>query len=133
MRRDSYLQFRIITADTYDELTEKLNRVMFELRHKEPGVEFEGHTVRIRYKESELHPEDLTEEYRLKGVDLHCLDCPFFDPLRNKDGSVNRAAKRGSCRFATYGETSRDRMACEKMFEMLNRGEIKLVKGVEEC
>lgn len=133
MRRDSYLQFRIIMADTVEELTKRLNSAFYELRQKEPEVEFDGLTARIRYKESELMPEDLREEYSLKGVDLHCQDCPFFEPLRNKDGSVNRAAKRGDCQFAAYGYTSRDAVACERLFMMLNRGEIKLVKGVEEC
>lgn len=126
MRHDSYLQFRIITAGTVEELTDKLNSALYDLRAKSPEVEFDGLSARVRYKECEKHPEDLGEEYRLKGVDLHCIDCPFFNPMRNKDGSINRAAKRGECQFALYGITSRDACACEKMFEMINRGEIRL-------
>lgn len=133
MRSDSYLQFRIIAADTFDELTEKLNAAMYELRAKDPEVEFEGHTARICYKESEMTPEDLRDEYAMKGVRLHCLDCPFFEPLRNKDGSVNRAAKKGDCMFQNYGLTWRDAPACERFYKMLNEGDLKVVKGVEEC
>lgn len=135
MRCGSYLQFRIIMADTVEELTERLNSAFYELRQKEPEVEFDGLTARIRYREYEYAPEDLREEYSLKGVDLHCQDCPFFEPLRNKNGSINRAAKRGDCIFAEYGFTSRDARACERFFKMLNRGDLKIVKGeeVEEC
>lgn len=135
MRCDSYLQFRIVAAQTFTELTEKLNETLYELRQKDPEVEFDGLTARIRYREYEYTPEDLREEYSLKGVDLHCQDCPFFEPLRNKNGSINRAAKRGDCIFAEYGFTSRDARACERFFKMLNNGDLRVVKGeeVEEC
>lgn len=126
MRHDSYLQYAIVRGDTVEGLTSELNAALYELREKSPTVEFDGLTARIAYRETVLRPEDIREEYSLKGVNLHCIDCPFFDPMKNKDGSVNRAAKRGSCPFAMYGMTSRDAVACEKMFEMINRGEIRL-------
>lgn len=126
MRQVSYLQYAIITAETVERLTERLNAALYDLRDKEPQVQFDGLTARIRYTETENHPEDLTEEYSMKGVNLHCQDCPFFEPLKNKNGTVNRAAKRGDCIFSEYGTTSRDRVACERMFSMLNRGEIRL-------
>lgn len=126
MREDSYLQYAIVVGATAEELTEKLNAKIYELRFKRPEVTFEGMIARISYTESIRICEDLIDEYALKGVRLTCQDCPFFNPLRNKDGSVNRAAKRGDCPFAEYGTTNRDRMACERLFQMLNRGELRI-------
>lgn len=134
MRSDSYFQFTFVKADTLETFERELNAKLYDLRGKDPEVFFDGLTAaRIRYKESEMTPEDLREEYSLKGVNLHCIDCPFFEPLRNKDGSVNRAAKKGDCMFHNYGLTWRDAPACERFYKMLNEGDLKVVKGVEEC
>ena len=132
MRRDSYQQFIIVADENPEALTEKLNEKLRELKEKRPQVTFEGMIARICYTEEVRVCESLEDEYALKGVSLTCQDCPFFEPLLNKNGSVNRTAKRGDCQFAEYGTTSRDRLACERLFKMLNRGEIKLVKGVED-
>ena len=126
MKHESYLQFVIVRNDDPETLSEMLNEKLRELAGKSPEVTFEGMIARISYKEYITTPEDIQDEYALKGVRLHCQDCPFFKPLLNKNGSINRAAKRGDCQFAEYGFTHRDAPACERLFYMLNRGEIKL-------
>ena len=126
MRHESYQQFAIVQGDTAQSLTDQLNAKLIELRDKRPTVTFEGLIARIEYFEDFRKCEDLIDEYEEKGVRLHCGDCPFFEPMRNKNGTINRAAKKGDCPFATYGFTSRDALACERLFKMLNDGEVRL-------
>lgn len=126
MRTESYQQFAIVAADTAQQLTEQLNQKLYELRFKRPVVTFEGLIARISYDESVDILEDTRDEYELEGVRLTCQDCPFFRPLLKMDGTPNRAAKRGDCQFADYGSTRRDARVCNKLFELLNRGEVRL-------
>lgn len=126
MRYESYQQFAIVQGDTAQQLTEQLNAKLYELRHKRPVVSFEGLIARIKYDEEVATPESLEDEYDLKGVRLTCQDCPFFEPLLNRDGTPNKTAKRGDCQFAQYGITRRDSHACERLFQMLNNGEVRL-------
>ena len=126
MKHDSYLQFIIVKDDDPEVLSDMLNEKLRELAGKSPEVTFEGMIARISYKQYITTPEDIQDEYAIKGVRLTCQDCPFFRPLLNKNGSINRTAKRGDCQFAEYGTTTRDMPACERLFYMLNRGEIKL-------
>lgn len=125
------MQYTVVMGESAEDLTRKLNESLYNLRYKDPEVTFEGLIARISYHENEEVCEDLRDEYMLKGVRLHCQDCPFFEPLLNKNGSINRTAKRGDCRFAEYGTTSRDMGACERLFKMLNNGDVKIVKGGE--
>ena len=126
MRTKSYQQFAIVVGDSAQSLTEQLNVELFKLREKSPTVEFDGLTARISYTETVRVAEAIDEEYAMAGVSLSCQDCPFFNPRRKADGSEDLRAKRGGCQFAPYGQTFRDRPACERLFQMLNRGEIRL-------
>ena len=131
MKVKSYEQFAIVAADSAQTLTEELNLKLRELADKEPTVTFEGLIARIRYKETEEEPDSLEEEYEAEGINLTCLDCPFFEPATNKNGSIDRRAKWGGCRFAEYGMANRDARACEKLFQLINRGEVRLCIGTE--
>lgn len=131
MKVKSYQQFAIVAADTAQTLTDELNRKMIELADKRPVVTFEGLIARISYTMTEEEPENLVEEYEGRGINLTCQDCPFFRPLTKADGSVDRRAKRGGCSFTEYGITNRDSRACEKLFKMLNDGEVRLCLSTE--
>ena len=126
MRRESYQQFAIVAADSAQSLTEQLNAKLRELADKHPTVTFDGMIARIQYEISVPVPESIEAEYELQGVNLTCQDCPFFEPARNKNGSVDRRAKWGGCRFAEYGMASRDARVCEKLFQLINNGEVRL-------
>ena len=126
MRRTSFQQFEIVRADSPTRLTEELNEKLYELRGKHPSVQFEGMIARISYEETEEIFENLEDEYHAKGVSLTCAACPYFEPVKKADGTVDQRAKRGACPFAHYGMTSSDRPACDEMFRMLNEGRIKL-------
>ena len=126
MRQESYQQFAIVAADSAQQLSEQLNKKLYELRTKRPQVTFEGLIARISYSESVSIAEDLVDQYDLAGVRLRCGACPFFEPRRNTDGSADKRAKRGTCPCAEYGIAFRDSTACNRLFEMLNSGEVKL-------
>lgn len=126
MRRESFQQFAIVHADSAQVLTEKLNAKLYELRHKNPTVTFEGLIARISYTETTEECEDLTDEYRLKGVNLCCQDCPLFQPIKKADGTEDKRIKWGDCIHAHMGRTFRDKGACDKLFQMINSGEVRL-------
>ena len=131
MKVKSYEQFAIVAADSAQTLTEELNRKLVELSDKNPTVTFEGLIARISYMETESDPEDLVEDYRVRGVNLTCQDCPFFEPARTGNGSIDRRAKWGGCRFAEYQRTNRDSSVCDKLFQLLNNGEVRLCLSTE--
>ena len=103
MIEQQYQQYAIVQSNTASTLTEKLNQKLRELKDKEPSVEFDGLTARIKYLETVLVPEDLADEYKMHGIDLKCASCPFFEPLEKTDGTVDERAKRGKCPCAKYG------------------------------
>lgn len=122
----SYQQYAIVAADSAQRLTEELNAELLRLKDKNPTVTFEGMIARIQYTESESVPESLAEEYEAQGVRLQCQDCPFFTPTLKADGTEDKRAKWGWCPFAEFKRTSGTSPACEKLFEMLNDGRVKL-------
>lgn len=126
MKSESYQQFAIVAEDSAQRLTEKLNAKLFELRGKSPTVTFEGLIARISYTETLETCEDLRDEYALKGVRLTCQDCPLFSPIRKADGTEDHRVKWGDCEHAQLGRTYRDAAACDRLFQMINSGEVRL-------
>ena len=126
MREQSYQQFCIVQADTATVLSERLNSKLFELKDKNPTVAFDGMTARICYTERFDVPEDLTDAYRLKGVNLTCSQCPFFEPIEKTDGTPDERRKWGKCPCASMGKAYSDGPVCESLFKMLNNGEVGL-------
>ncbi len=126
MKEQQFQQFAIVQGNTASNLTEKLNSKLLELKDKEPTVEFDGLTARIRYFESVSVPEDLTDEFKMKGIDLKCASCPFFEPMEKADGTVDERAKRGKCPCAKYGIAFSDGPVCDTFFKMLNDGGFEL-------
>ena len=49
--KKSYQQFAIVTGDTAQQLTDRLNEKLIELSEKKPTVSFEGMIARISYFE----------------------------------------------------------------------------------
>ena len=131
MRSRSYQQYAIVAADSAQTLTEQLNAKLIELRDKNPTVTFEGLTARIQYVECEQIPESLAEEYETQGVRITCQDCPFFVPTYKADGTEDKRAKWGGCPFTEYKRTSKESRACDKLFQMMNDGRVKLCVGTE--
>lgn len=132
MKRESFQQFAIVAADSAQSLTEQLNAKLRELKDKRPTVSFEGLIARISYTEEVNINEDLSDEYSAVGINLTCQDCPCFEPRLNANGTEDRRAKRGGCPYASYRTTFRDSRACNKLFEMINSGEVRLCLAESE-
>ena len=132
MRHEVFQQFAIVQGDTAQSLTEQLNAKMRELAGKNPTVTFEGLIARISYVEDERVPESMADEYEAKGVHLFCEDCPKFQPDMKADGTVDKRSKKGHCPFAHYGMTFKNSPACDKLFEMINTGEVRLCSAESE-
>lgn len=131
MKYESYQQFAIVTADSADILTEKLNAKLIELKDKHPNVTFEGLIARISYEESITKPESIADEYEAAGVNFICEDCPMFSPITKADGSEDRRIKWGDCPIASYGRTNRTSRACDRLYQMINSGEVRLCLSTE--
>lgn len=124
MRRVSYQQFAIVQADSAQQLTERLNQKLYELKDKDPTVTFEGLIARISYyvtEEVEKKSSLETGQFKFK-----CKDCPMFEPVRKKDGTADRRTTFGFCRFAEEGQTFTTSRACERLYEMIKDREVKL-------
>ena len=127
MKSISYPQFRIVEADTAIELTEQLNRIVQDLKECKPEVTFDGLTARIAYQVTENDiPEDLSDEYQVQGVKLFCEDCPYFEPVKKRDGTSDLRKNFGTCPFSSNGIAHKKSHACEALFKMMNAGEVKL-------
>lgn len=122
----SYQQYAIVAADSAQQLTDQLNAELIRLRDKKPKVTFEGLIARIQYEEDELIPETLAEEYEAQGVHLTCEDCPYFCPMIKADGTRDLRAKWGGCHLKEDGMAKRTSRVCDKLFEKMNSGEVRL-------
>lgn len=125
MREKTFQQYAIVQCDSAKRLTEQLNDKLRELKDKDPVVSFEGLTARICYVERESVPEDLEDEWKLKGVDLTCSDCPYYQPNRKADGTIDMRSKKGMCSLlgsCRYGTGS----ACDELYSEIQRGEVGL-------
>ena len=134
MRRESYQQFAIVAADSAQALTEQLNAKLVELKDKRPQVTFEGLIARISYTEEASFIEDISDEYAAVGIKLKCQDCPIFKPVRKMDGTIDKRAKWGGCEYSPlgYGQTTKCSSACNRLFEMINSGEVRLCLAESE-
>ena len=127
MKCESYQQFVIVEADTAKILTDQLNATIKDLRGKRPTVDVRNANLAIvSYTETETKPEDESEAYELQGLKLTCQDCPLFTPILKADGSEDNRIKYGNCPECEFGRTAKNARACNKLFRMLNSGEVRL-------
>lgn len=125
MREETFQQYAIVQCDSAKRLTEQLNDKLRELKDKDPVVSFEGLTARICYTERAEVPEDIVDEWKLKGVSLTCSQCPYYQPTTKSDGSVDLRSKKGMC---SYSGTCRfgTGQACEDLYKMIQEGGVGL-------
>lgn len=129
MRSESFQQYSIVKCDSPQLFTDQLNAELKRLKYNHPTVKFSEHDTLcayISYTEYVHIAEDLGDEYELEGVRIVCEQCPLFDPIRNKDGSLNQVVKYGDCPYSQYGRTYKTTRACDILYQMISRGEVKL-------
>ena len=123
MRRVSYQQFAIVQGDSAQQLTERLNQKLYELREENPTVTFEGLIARISYYVTEEVEKNSLDTTQFK---FKCKDCPFFEPVLKRDGTADRRMTTGRCPFAPEGHTLTYSNACERLYELIKDREVKL-------
>ena len=78
--------------------------------------------------------EELSDEYEEVGIKLTCQACPMFQPVLKMDGTIDKRAKWGGCEYSPlgYGQTTKQSKACNRLYEMINSGEVKLCLAESE-
>lgn len=129
MKNSVYEQFAIVKEDTASLFTAKLNEQVYALREYSPVVTFSDADplcAYIKYVARISVPETLSEEYEAQGVRFICSQCPFFKPATKDDGSEDKRCKWGECEHAEFGRTYKTSAACDKLYELIKEGDVKL-------
>lgn len=130
MKRSSYEQFAIVANDSASLFTEQLNEEIRRLKDMNPSVHFSESTspfyARIKYFVNAQTPESIAEASEMEGVRFVCLQCPYFKPVLKEDGTIDKRVKYGDCEYAEFGRTYKTTAACDKLYELIKEGDVKL-------
>ena len=130
MKRSRYEQFAIVTSDSAPLFEQRLNAEIERLKDNNPSVHFSESTspfyARINYIVDTETPETVAEASEAEGVSFVCLQCPYFKPSLRDDGEIDKRVKWGDCEHAELGRTLKTAPACEKLYELIKEGDVKL-------
>ena len=130
MKRSSFEQFAIVSSDSASLFTEQLNAEIMRLKDNNPVVQFSESTspfyARIKYVIDTEAPETIAEASAVEGVSFVCLQCPYFQPALREDGEIDKRVKWGGCEHTELGRTLKTAPACEKLYELIKEGDVKL-------
>ena len=129
MKSSSYDQFAIVSADSASLFNQELNKEIYRLRDNHPTVHFSESIpfyAQIKYRVDETEPETIAEASAVEGVSFVCLQCPYFQPATRQDGEIDRRVKWGECEHSELGRTLKTQPACEKLYELIKEGDVKL-------
>lgn len=121
MKRTRVKHYVGLDARSAAELGEMLTQKCEELRQFCPEVVWDlsnGHSAFLVYDEVVEEPENIRDEYALRGETYSCGDCPFKYPIT--DG---RSRHRWACERSKSG-TDEDIPACNWFYEQLDKGEV---------
>ena len=129
MKHSRYEQFAIVTADSAQLFSQKLNDEIFRLKDSDPVVYFSESNpfyARIRYIVNTDTPETIAEASAVEGVHFVCLQCPYFNAPKKDDGTPDKRVKWGDCEHAELGRVLKTEPACDKLYELIKEGDVKL-------
>lgn len=130
MKRSRYEQFAIVTSDSAPLFEQRLNAEIERLKDNNPSVHFSESTspfyARVNYIVDTETPETVAEASEAEGVSFVCLQCPYFKPALRDDGEIDKRVKWGDCEHAELGRTLKTAPACEKLYELIKEGDVKL-------
>ena len=129
MKSSVYQQFATVHEDSASLFDAKLNEKLRELHAFNPKVKVSEHIpyyAHIIYTVTERIPETVAEASELNGVNFVCSQCPFFKPAEKEDGSEDKRCKWGNCEHAEFGRTYKTSPACDKLYELIKEGDVKL-------
>ena len=120
-------RFAIVRETEAHQFEARLNETLFSLRDKFPKVTFsetgDYMTARLEYEEA-IEPEVVPVSET--GYKFTCEQCPFFEHLLKKDGTVDKRIQYGNCPSAQFGRTFKNTTACEILYRMIENGEVSL-------
>ena len=129
MRSSSYDQFAIVQADSATLFEQELNEAIRRLKDYNPMVKFSESIpfyAYVKYRVNENIPETISEASEIEGVRFVCAQCPYFKPVLREDGEVDKRVKYGDCEYAELGRVLRKAPACDKCYEAIKEGSVKL-------
>lgn len=129
MKHSVYQQFATIQEDTASLFDARLNAKVYELRDHNPKVTYSEQIplyAHITYIVNEDTPETIAEASEMEGVRFVCMQCPYFKPALREDGEVDKRVKWGDCEHTELGRTTKTAPACEKLYELIKEGDVKL-------
>lgn len=129
MRNRAVKQFAIVQADSAQTFTDELNKKLIELEGKDVTIDFYDNFLGARIYWVEKigeAPESIQEEYEAIGAGFKCKQCPMHQESLKADGTVDARAKTGKCILKGYCRVFGEQNACEKLYEMIQNGEVKL-------
>lgn len=120
-------RFAIVRETEAHQFEERLNETFLRLKDKSPKIEFSetGDYMNARF-EYEEQIERETVPVSESGYLFTCEECPCFEHLLKKDGTVDERIKYGNCDFAQYGRTLKKSKACEVLYRLIENGEVSL-------
>ena len=129
MKRSSYEQFAIVSADSAPLFNQQLNEEIRRLKDNNPVVHFSESIpfyAQIKYIVNEETPETISEASEMEGVRFVCAQCPYFKAPLKDDGTEDKRCKYGDCEHTELGRTFKNSAACEKHYELIAEGGIKI-------
>jgi hypothetical protein len=129
MKRSSYEQFAIVHADSAPLFNQQLNEEIRRLKDNSPVVHFSESIpfyAQIKYIVNEEAPETISEASEMEGVRFVCAQCPYFKAPLKDDGTEDKRCKYGDCEHTELGRTFKSSPACEKLYELIAEGGIKI-------
>ena len=79
-----------------------------------------AHCAYVMWEEVENVPENIRDEYELKGVSFRCADCPFYER------PADRRLRDGSCKLKA--RTDPNGAACLHFYKLYALGELEPVE-----
>ena len=120
-------RFAIVRETSASSFETQLNEKLDSLYEQNPSVTFSETgdylTARIEYTARVEIPDEPISE---RGYRFSCEDCPRFEHLLKKDGTVDGRIKYGNCPAAQYGRTLKSSPACDLLYRMIENGEVSL-------
>lgn len=129
MRRSSYEQFAIVHADSASLFNQQLNEEIRRLKDNNPVVHFSESIpfyAQIKYIVYNEIPETISEASEMSGVKFVCAQCPYFKAPLKDDGTEDKRCKYGDCEHTELGRTFKNSAACDKIYELIAEGGVKL-------
>lgn len=122
MRTKEFKKIKVVESHSGAEFERLYNEAMAELAGKNPQEIIklgEGHCAYICYTESEEEPENIRDEYSLRGVSYVCGECPYFNSVDDK------RVKHGICNMAGRKVRS-DSYACLFLYQQIASGVVSI-------